>query len=71
MSAFGIIHIYAGKAQRATSYIDDALGKRRRVRTNPRRQFRCFNCGHFRWAANLNVQVYYDCIRFFCREPCR
>lgn len=31
---------------------------------------RCDHCSRVREARNLIVQAYYDCVFFYCKEPC-
>ncbi len=66
------VHIYTAAKQPATNFIDARLGKRgaMRFRFSPRHCFFCDKCLARRWAANLDVRVYYDALRFSCREDC-
>lgn len=58
-----MIHVFAEREQKATSYKCNAGF---RVRFKPRKLLFCDNCGKQRWAKNLTVQSYYDGDRFFC-----
>ena len=67
------VHVYRAKDQPATNFVDHCPfgGKPTRFRRKPRALLWCSSCGRQRWAKNLRVQVYYDCIRFFCSGGCR
>ena len=64
-----MIHIYTTNHQPATRYKVD-LGRLKPVviRCSQRTLCRARCCEKLRWAGNLTVQVYYDDIRFWCRE---
>ena len=59
-------HLYISESQPATRFLDANLDPPLEVVLNPRRVLTCWSCGRRRWAANLEVRVYYDCVQFFC-----
>lgn len=65
------IHIYTARSQPATRFEDhiasDLFGRRVIVQMRRRRQLWAGCCRRKRWAAHLNVQVYYDMTRFTCK----
>ena len=62
-------HLFVAKHEPATRYnIGGPSGQRIYVRNKPHRTLPCSACKRWRWAANLVVQVYYDCVRFSCAK---
>lgn len=62
-------HIYTAPIQPAHNFVDrTGPGKPMRCRYSPRALRWCDVCHRQRWAKNMWVQVYYDMIRYFCRD---
>lgn len=65
------LHIHTAPSQPATRFVDwsvsDILGRKVTMQYRRRRQFWAGCCRKRRWAAYLNVQVYYDMTRFTCK----
>ncbi len=62
-------HLYRAPYQPATRYhiaLDGTRGVT--IRHHSRAQIRADCCKERRYARNLRVQVYYDCLRFWCRQ---
>lgn len=62
------VHVFQAKGQPATRFVDRNIDPPITTRLSPRHQLHCYLCERRRTAKNLVVHVYYDCIRFFCRE---
>lgn len=72
------LHVYTAKAQPLTRYVLGNLAHRpvdlgdqsMAFTVPPRALYWCERCRRRRWASKLRIQVYYDCSRIFCAEPC-
>jgi len=64
------VHIFTAPWQPLTRYVVEAGGKRT-VRHKPRTVSRCHSCWRRRWAANLEIAVYYDTVKVRCAGGCR
>ena len=63
------LHIYTAPLQPATNFVDrSGLGKPMRIKWSPHKLLYCRTCNRLRRAKNLNVQVFYDDLRFFCKD---
>lgn len=61
--------VYATRMQPATQFIDPNMPKGlRRQRCKPDAMRRCLRCNQMRPAKDMYVQVYYDSIRYWCRD---
>ena len=60
------VHIYTAPSQPATRFVDRNSGRAHWFRYPSRHLFRCHKCGRKRQAGNLQVQVFYDSVRFWC-----
>lgn len=59
------IHVFTASLQDATNFVVDG----HRFRCGPRALRRCWRCGKLRWAKSVRVQVFYDSIRYWCKNP--
>ena len=64
------VHIFTAPSQPGTrDRIEGPPGKRGFIiRHSPRSLLWCYSCRKRRWAANVTVQVYYDCTLATCRQ---
>jgi hypothetical protein len=62
-------HVFTAKKQDATRFFDDSQGAW--TTFPPRKLAYCHGCGRRRWAKYLDVQVFYDDIRFWCKGGCK
>ena len=63
------LHIYRAPSQPAHRYRVDLSPQRGMwIRRSKLSMMRAECCGKRRRAGNLTVQVYYDCVQFFCRK---
>ncbi len=62
------VHIFTARLQAATRFRDDCTDKPFICRRNPRKQIYSWCCRKKRWAKYLQVQVFYDSIRFWCKD---
>lgn len=61
------IHIYTANHQEATRYVDDCAGTRRVIMNAPGALIRTRCCEKKCRAKYLTVQVFYDCLNFWCK----
>jgi hypothetical protein len=64
-------HIYTAPLQPASNFLDHTFNKPIRIRLKKKALRRCWNCRRRRRVENLKVQVFYDSIRFWCKEKCK
>ena len=63
------VHIYSAPLQPATRFWDRCLpGHPILITYPPHRLLRCGKCGKRRWAAHCVAQVFYDEVRFWCKQ---
>lgn len=67
-SARPSIHIYSAGMQPATNFVDKSAGKPMRFRCKPNALRPCSHCRKKHRAKNMLVQVYYDSIRYWCKD---
>lgn len=61
-------HIFTASMQPATNFVDRNCEKPMRFRCKPQSRKFTYCCRKKRFARNLTVQVFYDSIRFWCRD---
>lgn len=61
-------HIYTARLQPATNFVDNNFDPPRRIKWSEWDLARCWNCQKLHRLKNMVVQVYYDGLRFFCRD---
>ena len=61
-------HIFTAPMQPATNFVDRNGDKPMRVKCSPHALKRCWKCRKQRRAKNLFVQVFYDSIRYWCKN---
>jgi len=61
-------HVYTAPLQPATDFVDHTFDKPLRIRLKKRTLRHCYGCGRRRRAENLKVQVFYDGIRYWCKD---
>ena len=63
------LHIYSAGMQPAHNFVDrTGEGRPMRFRCSPLALRWCNGCGKRRRAKNLQVQVFYDDIRYWCKD---
>jgi hypothetical protein len=63
------LRIYAESSQPMTRFTDPHVpGEPLVITMDPRRQVFTDCCRKRRWAKNVRVQVYYDCLHRFCAD---
>lgn len=61
-------HIYTMPLQPATRFVDNNMSPPMTFESGPRKLWCARCCNVLRIAANLEVQVFYDDVRFWCRK---
>ena len=64
------IHIYSAGMQPAENFVDRTGDRPMRFKCSPLALRRCNGCGKVRRCKNLQVQVFYDGIRYWCKTKC-
>jgi hypothetical protein len=67
------LHIFTSGHQPATNFYDEnpTTGKRFRIRLRPYALRHCYGCDRRRRVENLTVQVFYDGLRYWCKDGCK
>jgi len=61
-------HIYTAPLHEAVRIVDDTFDPPMVFELAPRALVRCWRCNRRRWAARCTAQVFYDSVRFWCRD---